>query len=277
MVSYMDDQGLIQPSWSVWEERRGIYAWTAGTVWAGLQAAARFADDLRRHDLAWRYRQAADRLKEAVATAMWDPEGNRFVRALEIEEDGNRVRDKKLDSALASLWYFGMFEAADPRIGATMDLIRQRLWVHSPVGGIARYENDQYHKVAPEGEQIPGNPWFVCTLWLAQWYIRKASSAADLQPAGDLIRWAASRALPNGLMAEQIHPFTGEPLSACPLTWSHSTFVLAVHEYMAKCREFHCSARSLDDENTDHLPSSAAARRVLDQEALITTSEGAVL
>jgi GH15 family glucan-1,4-alpha-glucosidase len=53
---------------------------------------------------------------------------------------------------------------------------------------------------------------------LAQWYIRKAKTAADLEPAAHLIRWAASGALPCGLMAEQIHPFTGEPLSACPLT-----------------------------------------------------------
>ncbi len=82
--------------------------------------------------------------------------------------------------------------------------------------------------------------------------------------------------LSGGLMAEQIHPFPDaqrrcghdEPLSACPLTWSHSTFVLAVHEYMTKCREFHCSARYLDDENADH---------PLDQEAPITTTEGAVL
>ncbi len=268
MVDYTDDQGLVQPSWSVWEEQRGIYAWTVGTVWAGLQAAARFADDLGQHDSASRYRQAAQRLKEAVAGMMWDTQENRFVRALEIDESGHRSMDKKLDSALAGLWYFGMFDAADPRIRATMDLVRQRLWVQSPVGGIARYENDQYHKVVPEGQQIPGNPWFVCTLWLAQWYIRKARIAADLEPAAALIRWAASRALPNGLMAEQIHPFTDEPLSACPLTWSHSTFVLAVHEYMTKCRELKCSASHLDDEDTDHL---------LDQEALITNSEGAVL
>ncbi len=55
---------------------------------------------------------------------------------------------------------------------------------------------------------------------------------------------------------KQIHPFTDEPLSACPLTWSHSTFVLAVHEYMTKCRELKCSASHLDDENADHPPAA---------------------
>jgi GH15 family glucan-1,4-alpha-glucosidase len=244
MADYTDDQGLVQPSWSVWEERRAIHAWTVGAVWAGLQAAARFADDLGQPNRSSRYGETADRLKKAVAEAMWDEEENRFVRALEIDESGRRSLDRTLDSALAGLWYFGMFDPADPRIVATMDTIRQRLWVHSPVGGIARYENDQYHKVVSEGERIPGNPWFVCTLWLAQWYIRKAKTPDDLEPAAALIRWAASRALPNGLMAEQIHPFTDEPLSACPLTWSHSTFVLAVHEYMTKCRTLQCGAQA---------------------------------
>jgi len=225
----------------------GQFSWVADPSW---DKQIRYGDDAIIGEVTLRHQDLGLTLvcRDAV-----DVQENRFVRALEIDERGNRSMDKKLDSALAGLWYFGMFDVADPRIGATMDLIRQRLWVHSPVGGIARYENDQYHKVVPEGGQIPGNPWFVCTLWLAQWYIRKAKTAADLKPAADLIRWAASRALPNGLMAEQIHPFTDEPLSACPLTWSHSTFVLAVHEYMTKCRELKCSAFHLDDENADHL------------------------
>ena len=58
--------------------------------------------------------------------------------------------------------------------------------------------------------------------------------------------------LSNGLMSEQVHPFTEGPLSACPLTWGHSTFVLAVHEYMTTCRESQCSAQ------TDFLESSEA-------------------
>ncbi len=217
-----------------------------GRRWAVTRSppAARFADDLKQRDLATRYGRTAQRLKEAVARIMWDDEENRFVRAVTRDENGRYSMDKTLDSAVAGLWYFGMFDPADPRIVATMEAVRQKLWVHSPVGGIARYENDQYHKVVSEGDQIPGNPWFVCTLWLAQWYLRKARTADDLAPAAELIRWAASRALPNGLMAEQIHPFTDEPLSACPLTWSHSAFVLAVHEYMTKCRALQCGGET---------------------------------
>jgi len=33
-------------------------------------------------------------------------------------------------------------------------------------------------------------------------------------------------------MAEQLHPYTGEPLSVSPLTWSHAAYVRVVREYL---------------------------------------------
>jgi glucoamylase len=47
-----------------------------------------------------------------------------------------------------------------------------------------------------------------------------------------LLEWAARRALPSGTMAEQLHPYTGEPLSVSPLTWSHAEYVRTVQEYI---------------------------------------------
>jgi hypothetical protein len=41
-----------------------------------------------------------------------------------------------------------------------------------------------------------------------------------------------------GLLAEQIHPFTGEPLSVMPLTWSHSAYVTAFLKYRERVQEF---------------------------------------
>ena len=39
-------------------------------------------------------------------------------------------------------------------------------------------------------------------------------------------------ALPSGVLAEQVNPYTNEPLSVSPLTWSHAAFVTAVLEYL---------------------------------------------
>ncbi|UCC64490.1 MAG: hypothetical protein JSV36_05375 [Anaerolineae bacterium] len=84
---------------------------------------------------------------------------------------------------------------------------------------------------------MPGNPWFICTLWLAQWVIATAQTEADLNPALDILNWAADHALPSGVMAEQVHPHTNAPLSVSPLTWSHATLVMTVREYMARRAE----------------------------------------
>jgi hypothetical protein len=40
--------------------------------------------------------------------------------------------------------------------------------------------------------------------------------------------------MPSGAMAEQLHPYTGEPLSVSPLTWSHAEYVRAVREYIQR-------------------------------------------
>ena len=119
-----------------------------------------------------------------------------------------------------------------------MQAIRDRLWVNTPVGGVARYEDDYYHRISEDTQKIPGNPWFICTLWLAQWHIATARTLEDLKPALDILAWAHSHALPSGVMAEQVNPLTNEPLSVSPLTWSHAALVTTVREYLARQTEF---------------------------------------
>ncbi len=238
MVSYRDpDTGLPLPSWDLWEERRGIHSWTVGAVWGGLDAAARFSQAFGEHELASSYRRAAQEVKSAAEAHLWDQDRAYFRRTLEPKDDGSWAPDSTIDASLMGLWYFGMFDAEDPRVSATMLAIRDRLWVKTDVGGLARYENDTYHQVSNDLVAVPGNPWFVCTLWLAQWYIAKAHSADDLAPAMEILDWVASRALPSGVLAEQVNPYTNKPISVSPLTWSHATLVKTVQEYAARSEE----------------------------------------
>lgn len=123
------------------------------------------------------------------------------------------------------LFDFGLFELEDPRIVTTMKILKEKLWVHTDIGGIARYENDYYHQVTNDVAKVPGNPWFICTLWYAEWLVASAKAIEDLQEAENLMRWAIRHALPSGTMAEQVHPFTGAPLSVSPLTWSHASLL----------------------------------------------------
>jgi GH15 family glucan-1,4-alpha-glucosidase len=41
----------------------------------------------------------------------------------------------------------------------------------------------------------------------------------------------------SGVLAEQVHPYSNEPLSVSPLTWSHATFVTCVLEYLDRKKQ----------------------------------------
>ena len=232
MASYVDPgTGLPLPSYDLWEERYGVHAFTVAATWAGLVAASRFAWRFNEGHLAQKWKAAADGIKAAADRHMYRPEWGRFARTVTLRGDGGAEADKTLDASLYGLWYFGMYPPDDPRIVATMQAVRDRLWVRTDVGGLARYENDYYHQVTKDVDRVPGNPWFVCTLWLAQWHVALARKAEELGPALDILRWVTKRALPSGVLAEQVHPLTNAPLSVSPLTWSHAAYVTAFLEY----------------------------------------------
>lgn len=234
MLAFRDVNGLPLPSWDLWEERQGISAWTVGAVWGGLQAAGHFAAAFGEFALAEGYYRAAAEMRTAAERHLWVPEIGCFARLLTPTPEGGYIADHTVESSLIGLWYFGMFPADDPRMAHAMQAIRRQLWVNTPVGGIARYQDDLYGRVPADYAGLPGNPWFVCTLWLAQWYIAIARTTEELAPALELLHWAATHALPSGVMPEQANPFTGAPLSVSPLTWSHATYILAAREYLAK-------------------------------------------
>jgi GH15 family glucan-1,4-alpha-glucosidase len=56
------------------------------------------------------------------------------------------------------------------------------------------------------------------------------------RPPGEaraILEWCAARALPSGVLAEQLHPHTGAALSVSPSTWSHAAFVASVERYLS--------------------------------------------
>jgi len=237
LASHRDaDTGLPLPSYDLWEEHWGIHTFTASAVYAGLRAAERFAKffgDAGRGDL---YASAAGEIREAMVLRLYSKDLKRFIKSLVPGKGGGFVQDTTLDAGLYAPFYFGVLAPDDERIVNTMQAIRDGLWVKTPVGGIARYSGDRYQKAA-DGSGLPGNPWIICTLWLAQWQIARAKDSAGLKEALPLLEWVASRALPSGVLAEQIHPFSNQPLSVSPLTWSHAAFVAAVIEYLRKREE----------------------------------------
>lgn len=233
LLNFRDDKtGLPLPSYDLWEERRGVFTYTAATVIAGLRAAAELAALFQDEARAEACLNGAQDMKQAIDRHLYCPCEGRYARGI-LFENGMQIRDATVDSSLLGLVIFGGYDPLDPRIAQTVQAVEQRLWVQAGSGGLARYEDDGYQRALVR-EGIPGNPWIVCTLWLAQVRIAAARSHKELEQAVPLLAWVAEHALPSGVLPEQVHPLSGAFLSVSPLTWSHGTLVAAMLDYADK-------------------------------------------
>ncbi len=229
--------GLPLASYDPWEEFRGVFTYTTACTIAGLHAAAQIANVLGHHQHSERYQSVADEMRQALLFHLFDEGTKRFVKYIQRRDGATITRNLTPDASLAAVWLLEVLPPDDPRVVSTMQQLRQELQVRMGIGGMARYPGDRYQEVVPVGKDLPGNPWIITTLWDAQWLIARARKPEDLLPAREALQWAANRASPAGILAEQFHPLTGAPLSVAPLTWSHSTFVETVLKYLEKEEE----------------------------------------
>jgi GH15 family glucan-1,4-alpha-glucosidase len=237
MRTYMDPElNLPKPSYDLWEERYGIYTFTASAVYGGLTAAANFCGLFGDKERSERYAKVAESVKCGILEHLWDEDSGRFARGL-FRQDGAWVKDMTPESSVYGIFEFGVLPADEARVVSTMRCLREQLTVRTGVGGIARYKNDYYFQRSQDIERIPGNPWIICTLWMAEWEIECAKSPDDLAGPRQTLEWVTRRALETGVLPEQLDPFDGGPLSVAPLTWSHATYVLTVVKYLNKARE----------------------------------------
>jgi GH15 family glucan-1,4-alpha-glucosidase len=187
---------------------------------------------------------------------LWIEAEGRFARGLLLGDDDSLQLDRTVDASTFAVFYFDVFPPTNAMVTGTMSAIRDKLWVHTEVGGVARYEGDAYHRISEETSRVPGNPWLICTLWLAEHALRRARTVAELQSALDLVRWARSKARPSLILPEQIDPYDGQPLSVAPLTWSHAQVVSVVRAYLD-------ARRKISDANRD---SATRAEAEIDRE-----------
>ena len=236
LMNYRDvSTGLPLASYDLWEERQSVQTFTVAAVHGGLHAAANFVEAFGELDLAADYRAGAEALQEAAGRWLYLPKEGHFARAISFPEDGGAPHlDRTVDASICGVFLFGLLPADDPRVISSLRQMHEVLWCRTAIGGLARYENDPYYRNQVEG---PGNPWFVTTLWYARYLIDVAKEIAELAPALEILEWTAAHALPSGVLAEQLDPESGAPLSVSPLTWSHATFVTTVCAYRERQRQ----------------------------------------
>ncbi len=218
MVRFVDEStGLPHASYDLWEQKFLTSTYTVSTVIAGLETAAKLAEVVNHPDDAIRWLKVSASIRDGL-TALYHPDGY-FRKGFLLQENGDLAYDDALDiSSLYGPFMFAGIDHTDERILGTLKQVEERLVNSSPIGGVIRFEHDGYFLAK---QQYKGNPWIVCTLWLAQLYL----TLGRLQEARQLIDWTRLRALPSGSFSEQFDPENGAPLSVTPLVWSHAEFI----------------------------------------------------
>jgi GH15 family glucan-1,4-alpha-glucosidase len=227
------DGTLPRECYDLWDERIGVHLFTTAAMIAGLEGAARLANA---GAAAWAEsaRAAATQLRLGMLTRLSDPASGQFGRSLAHSASGAAdTLDLTPDSSMAAVFLLGVLDARDPRVENTMRVIEQRLAVPGPATGLARYEADPFCR-SPGSPAGPGNPWVVCSLWLADWYIAVSQSLDDLARARQWIERLAHLAVPGGLLPEQFDASSGQPINAAPLVWSHAAYVHTVARYASR-------------------------------------------
>ncbi len=218
MCRFIDEKtGLPHASYDLWEEKFLTTTYTVSTVIAGLNAAASLAKVADEQADSVKWLKSAESIKSNL-NKLYSSD-NYFIKGFLLQSDGTITYDNTLDiSSLYGPYMFAGLDINDERLTSTVKQIEKRILNVAPIGGVVRYEHDNYFLTK---HQYPGNPWIVSTLWLAQYY----ALAKRHDEAGKLLDWALARQLESGALSEQFDPETGYALGVTPLVWSHSELV----------------------------------------------------
>lgn len=218
MSTFIDKEtNLPHASYDLWEEKFLTSTYTTAVVYQALLVAAEFAELFDYPDDAIDWREAAQSIFEHAHT-LYDKTSEVYQKGFLLKPDGSLQYDKTIDvSSMYGAMMFGLSDHYD-MLHSTAHAVQTKLLNQSPSGGCPRYEDDHYFQSDPP---FKGNPWFVTTLWLAQYYIRSKQD----DDAKELIGWALKHSHASGALSEQVNPSSGEPLSVMPLVWSHAELV----------------------------------------------------
>lgn len=218
LASYIDDvTGLPKPTYDLWEENFMITTYTVSVVFAALQAAAELAELVEDADSAVRWRSAADDIYNNAHKHLFNQERGHFYKGIRRNDDAIEY-DPTIDaSSFFGAYMFGLFPLGSEEIERSFATIKA-IFLQDGALGIPRYENDNYHRTSESGL---GNYWFIASLWASQY----ARETGDTELADAFINWVHNQTNGSLMLAEQLNPGNGAPLSVSPLVWSHAEYM----------------------------------------------------
>lgn len=224
MASYIDDTTkLPHATYDLWEEKFLTTTYSTALVYAALLSAVKLAEATDHADDAVRWQTVADEMRGAAAAMLYNPDKQFFYKGY-VHKSADAKTDIMYDdtidiSSFYGAFMFGLFDLNSNEIQSSFKTIEQTFRVsEQDVLPLPRYEHDTYNRVE---EDSLGNPWFICTLWQAQYYL-EINRATEAQKIFD---WVRAQMLKSGVLSEQINPYTHAFLSVAPLAWSQAEFI----------------------------------------------------
>lgn len=218
LANYVDDStGLPHPSYDLWEEKFISSTYTNFLVSCTLRRIAKVANEILEDNTVGRWVAAAERI-DGNLNKLFDQDKQYFIKGLKPKSDGIDY-DTTLDMSSAyAVFMFGGQVRDSFALAQTIAAIENQLMNGIPAGGTPRYNDDYYLRSSPES---PGNPWFICTLWLIQYY----HYVQNVDRRDELLTWVNSHIASSGMMSEQIDAKKGSQTGVAPLVWSHAEYI----------------------------------------------------
>lgn len=195
-------------------------------MYAALQAVAKLAEVMGRQQDAVQWQTVADDIHVAAQTLLFNPDKKYFYKGF--------IRQQKSDGTQPSLMYedtidtssfygafmFGLFDLHGSEVQQSFETLKQTFhFSDENATPIPRFEHDEYNNM--DLEHNIGNPWFVSTLWMAQYYME----TKRVVQAERIIQWVHEHMLPSGVLSEQLLPGSNQFVSVAPLAWSQAEFI----------------------------------------------------
>lgn len=227
MASYIDETTkLPHATYDLWEEKFLTTTYSTSVVYAALLAAAKLAEEAGQPEDAVRWQTTADDIRSAAQTMLYNSDKQFFYKGY-VHKSADAKTDIMYDdtidvSSFYGAFMFGFFDVQSTEIESSFKTLEHVFRASDQeVMPLPRYEHDMYDRVE---EDSMGNPWFITTLWQAQYFLETNRVSA----AQKIVEWVQDRMLKSGVLSEQINPYTFAFISVAPLAWSQAEFINTV-------------------------------------------------
>lgn len=219
LASYVDtNTKLPKPSYDLWEETFLTSTYTTAVTHSGLQAAMHLAEKVGENEDAIRWGNVANEMCHAARNMLYNKERKFFYHGITAKGEEIEFHDRIDSSSFYGAFMFGLFDLHSDEVRQSYDTLKQQLVPDPSIVGVPRYENDKYNVVDPASI---GNPWFISTLWMAQYHME----IDQKDQADTYIQWTVDRMTKTGVLPEQINPYSRDFISVAPLVWSQAELV----------------------------------------------------